>query len=279
MKFGAKKDLLNRIFFDYLTKIDMSEHEISKNILFGIISAFLNGVISENEIFELIQKSIYFPSLSIDELIWNNFPVIDPFRSESQDPIDEVEEQEIADEKVILLACDNTIGFKIVPKEYNIDLSFFKNKIKVSKVTIPLDINEVDLTYLFSFELNLPVKTNFKEFVKESVTVVSSEIKKIKLQEKVSPQTVKPIKTKIEKLNEAFDVYYKIKINDSIFEIDFLKNKKNFGNISGPVSITAPEMFHKIKNKTLISTVIPDDTLMFSILDLYNKFEVLTNKI
>jgi uncharacterized Zn finger protein (UPF0148 family) len=279
MKFGARKDLLNKIFFDYLPKIDVSEQDISKNILFGIVSAFLNGVIAENEIFGLIQKSIYFSSLSIDELIWNNFPVIDPFRSESQESVEEIEEQEIADEKVIFLSCDNTLGFKIVPKEYNIDLSFFKDKIKVSKVTIPLDINEVDLTYLFSFELNIPVKSNFKEFVKESVTIVSSEIKKIKLQEKISPQIIQPVKTEIEKLNKDFDVYYKIKISDSIFEIDFLKQKKNFGNISGPLSITAPEMFHKIKNKTLISTVIPDDTLMFSILDLYNKFEVLTKKI
>ncbi|MHA2338221.1 MAG: ADP-ribosylation factor-like protein [Candidatus Hodarchaeales archaeon] len=278
LNFGLSLDLLRNVLTKYIPKIIPSNLKLSNSNLFGILSTFKSGIIKEDEILKLLYFNQEFPDLTVEELIWNNFPNI--FDESPKTTVVEELEKESLDEDILLLSFKENIGLKFIPRNYNLNLIFYKGKRKIDQTTIPYEISEKDLKYLLIFEVKLPVKENLQEFVEKTVEIILNELVLIKPEEvEVEPKVTE---TKLISDSGVFvenqNIDYDINIENSVFELSFIKQGRNFGTINGPLTITAPVLFQEIKNKTLISTLIDEDDLMFASLELYNKFEKLIKK-
>jgi hypothetical protein len=275
LNFGLSLEFLRSILTKYIPKIIPSNLKLSNSNLFGILSTFKSGIIKENEILKLLYFNQEFPDLTVEELIWNNFPNI--FDETTKVGIVEELEKESLNEDILLLSFKENIGLKFIPRNYNLDLIFYKGKRKIDQTTIPYEISEKDLKYLLIFEVKLQVKENLQEFVEKTVEIILNELVLVRPEE--TEEETKVIETNIVSESGAFvenqNIDYKVIIENGVFELSFSKQGRNFGTINGPLTITAPILFQEVKNKTLISTLIEEDDLMFASLELYNKFEKL----
>ena len=286
INFGVSLNLLKTILLKYIPKIAPSNLNMRNPVLYGILSTYKIGIIKEHEITNLLYYNQVFPDLAIEELMWNNLPDV-PLEDKPKIDPEAYLEKEPLNKDLTVLSREENLGVKLSSEQYNAVLTFYKGRRKIDQKSISYDISEADLKYLLIFEVNLPVKSNIKEFVEKSAKIILKDFQKIKPKTSAVDQafnvlqglTTTPLPKKKEfgpeELLENSEIFYKILVQNSTFEIAFTKQERDFGKISGPIKITAPQLFQEIKSKTLISTLISEDDLMYSVLELFNKFDAL----
>ncbi|OLS26893.1 MAG: hypothetical protein HeimC3_06500 [Candidatus Heimdallarchaeota archaeon LC_3] len=286
INFGISLNLLKTILLKYIPKMAPSNLNMENPVLYGIFTSFKSGIIKENEITNFLYYNQVFPDLSIEELMWNNLPNVSLEDKPKIDPEAYLEEEPLNSD-LIVLSSEENLGVKLFPEDYNGVLTFYKGKRRIDQKSVSYDITESDLKYLLIFEVNLPVKSDIKEFVEKSAKIILKDFQKIKPKTSAVDQafgvlqdlSATPKKKEFgpEKLVENSEIFYRIIIENSSFEIAFTKQDRDFGKVNGPITITAPQLFQEIKSKTLISTLISEDDLMYSVLELFNKFDALVN--
>lgn len=271
-------ELLRFMLNEYIVKHTPRSLSVKNQNILQAISYYKFGYIKDNELMKFLYLSEYYKNLSVEDSLWNNFP--DPFKESAIKTVDL--EKEALDKELLLLSFKENIGAKVAYKEYNSEITFYKGKHKLGVINIPLDITDKELKYMLVFELKFPVESNLQGFVQETTDKLLKEIRSNRQPTKVEEKPIVASKTSNEtkvsnvyRLIENKELYYKITIRGEEFQVDFFKEDREFGIIKGPTTLSAPGMFELVKNETLIATLINDDDLMFSVLELYNKFSQL----
>jgi hypothetical protein len=279
LNFGVPLELIRFLINEFVLKHFPKNLRVENHNLVQAISYLKNGYVKDNDFLKFVFFNDKLDNLSIEDIIWNNYPY--PFKENIQSEQEIDLEKQPLDPKLILLSFKENIGAKVTIKEYNSDIVFYQGKRKLGMITVPLDVTEKDFKYMLIFELKFPIEGNLQSFVEET----AGKLKNYILENKKStlgyipPATsrVIPGSKTIEnvKLAENKDIFYTIIIENENFDLSFFKMEKFFGKVTGPNSISAPGMYQLIKNETLIPTLISEDDLMFIILELYNKFSQL----
>ena len=271
---GIPSELIRTALLDYLPEIDPAFNKISKTRIYEIFSAYINGIITEDEIFNLLYFSQYFPELTIEELLWQNLTT-DDRSSKSQKSNEARFKVEITNENSITLSEEENIGIIITPKGKIVDLTFFKNWRFIDRKTVSFDITENDLRYLFAFEIKFNIELDLKIFTEKSVKIIMEQLsilKPAKQEKKLITQI--PCKTSnFKTFSDNQDIDYRISIEDKLIKLEFRKSQKNFGSLVFNLEISASEIFYEVNKKTLLPTFITQDVLMFSVLEIFNQIE------
>ena len=271
-------EVIRFILNEFIIKYNPKNLKTSDQNLLHAISFFKFGGVRDEEFVKFLFLHEYSPNMSIQDILWNNFPF--PFKEKilvEQEEID-LDSQKLDDDALSLSFKEN-IGAKFHFNEFNLDIIFLKGKHKLGQITIPFDITPRDLKYMLVFELKFPIEKNLQGFVEESTQKLLSEIKEKRQTPIVEPEApIVVIESNDGKtsdnylLSDVKNIFYKIATHGSDFEIKFTKDAHDFGKITGPSSISASGLYQLVKDKTLIPTLLEEDELMFSTLEMFNKF-------
>ena len=274
--FKIQTEIIGFILNEFIAKYKPTNLSVKNKNLIQAISYYKFGYITESDFLKFLYLSEYYKNLSVEDSLWNNFP--NPFKKENIETVEENEKTQLPKD-LILLSFKENIGAKFQLKDYNFEITFYKGTHKLGSIKVPSDITDKELKYMLVFELKFPIESNLQGFVQEATDKLLKEIRLNKTKVKAEEKPLVAQKgTSVDKVSNVYrlvdnkELYFKILIHNQEFQIDFFKESKEFGLIKGPLTLSAPGMYELVKNATLIPTLVNDDELMFSVLEMYNKF-------
>ncbi|MHA2366172.1 MAG: ADP-ribosylation factor-like protein [Candidatus Hodarchaeales archaeon] len=270
---GISVGLIRIVVFNFMKDIELSKIHLVKNKLLEITSAYVNGLIKEEEIINILNIANELPYLTFEELIWSNYPKVISQNIKKKEKED-LSKKSLKEDLLVLSPSEN-IGVQILIHEYQFELIFYQGEKKIDQKFLSFDIKETDLKYLFVFELDLPIKGDLKQFTQESTKLIMGYLKNLKTDQIVESKTkvIVKIETELTKLIETEDIFYKIIIEDSSFNLQFYKNEREFGKVEGELKITASKLYDKIRQQTLVPSLVDDDDLMFAVLEIFKQID------
>ncbi len=186
-KVGVPIRILLDVFFKYIPYLDEKGLSLEnvENRLSEVFFAYLNKVINEDEIFRVLTRMTKTPHLAIEEIADTYLTHLREMEKQLEMEKAQIAALSLKDEAdelpagAITLSSTEKIGFKAIKIDYNCRLTFYQGKRELSTNLVPITISIRDLKYLLAFEVELPTKENYKEFIEKAAPLISNRISKL----------------------------------------------------------------------------------------------------